>query len=465
MTRCSVPVPWRTFAAGKGGYVRPFPAIWEAKYSMRVAYVLLWFPKPSETFVFQEIACLRRLGLDVRVHSLYGRLTRCLSPEMAAASRQVERLGIRGLPRLLGAVLYWWRRRPSAAAALTRRVVFRRWRDAEAAGENLWACWCGFHLARRFQAERIAHIHAPWAAGPATAAWVASTLTGTPFSFAAHAHDIYPPDGALNDKLRDASFVRAISRANMRYLGNHAPAHAAKLRMIHNGYPERDRPTAAVPMTPPCRLAALGRFVRKKGFDVLLQACRVLTDRGVDFRLALGGAGPEERRLKRLAAALRMGDRVRFPGFVRYDAVPAFLLDADVFVMPSVVAPSGDRDGIPSVVLEALLHRVPVVASDVGGMTEVVRDGLTGLLVPPGDPLALSDAIARLIGDRAFAIRAAEAGRDLARREFRLDAGCAQLIDLFRLHAAEGSRQPASRSPAGSASGRSACCTPVGSRT
>lgn len=386
----------------------------------RIAYVLHWFPEPSETFIFNEVRHLHGRGLDLRVLTLYGEIRGNPSTEMTSAGLEVERLGLGLIPKAPEALGFWRRRNPAMFRDLARTVPLRRWSDLEMAGENLWAFLCGFEVARRCEEEGIEHIHAPWANGPATAAWVASRLTGIPFSFAAHATDIYPPDGALAEKISAASFVRTENRANVEHLRAHAATDRdrQKIRLVYSGHPIRARAPAAVPMKPPFRLMALGRFVRKKGFDVLLEACHLLESRGIAWELTLGGEGPLGHRLRTLARRLDLDHRVHFPGFVPYEGVPGLLSGADVFIMPSVVDPSGDRDGLPNVIVEALMQRIPVVASDVCGISEVIRHGITGVLVPPGDSAALADGVASLIGDRGGAIGMAEAGRSLATELF-----------------------------------------------
>jgi glycosyltransferase involved in cell wall biosynthesis len=188
-------------------------------------------------------------------------------------------------------------------------------------------------------------------------------------------------------------------------------------------------------MRPPLRILALGRLVDKKGFEVLLRAGSILRGRGMDFTLAIGGSGPAGRRLRALSARLGLREQVRFPGFIRRDGVSAFLLSGDVFVMPSIVDRRGNRDGIPNVVLEALLHRLPVVASDVCGISEVIANGDTGFLVPPGDAAAVAEAIVSAAADRRGSLAMAERGRDRVCRQFNLRDTCDRMSALFEKHA------------------------------
>jgi glycosyltransferase involved in cell wall biosynthesis len=304
------------------------------------------------------------------------------------------------------------------AARFLQQVAVRRWRSLETTGEALWACLSGVHLAGLMTAAGIDHIHAPWADGPATAAWVASRLSGIPFSFCAHAQDIYPPDGALLEKLSAAAFIRTENRSNLRYLSGLFPQMAGKLVNIYPGAPMEKAQRQAVPGPPPFRLLAVGRFVRKKGFPLLLEACRLLMEQGVDFQLTLAGDGPERPQLAKLLREYRLTSRVELPGFLPHGQISRLLQQAHLFVMPSLVAPSGDRDGIPTVILEALLHEVPVVATEVSGIPEVVIPGETGWLSTPEDPEALARDMRAALSDPAQAQRRAQAGGELVAREF-----------------------------------------------
>ncbi|MCC2111994.1 MAG: glycosyltransferase family 4 protein [Hyphomicrobiales bacterium] len=399
---------------------------------MRTAYILLWFPKPTETFIFREVINLRRFGLPLQVFSLYGPWRRDLSVEMAEVADDVERLGVRALPQLLASFLYWLFRKPAAVGRLLRDAVFRRWRGVEKTAENLWAFVAGFHLARRFEAEGIEHIHAPWAGGPATAAWVAARLTGRPFTFTARAWDIYPPDALILDKIREAAFVRCETGANVTHLRELSGADPTKFELTYNGVPLIAAGDASVAMKPPVKVLAIGRFVAKKGFDQLIRATRLLADRGIDIEVTFAGDGPLGDKLKRQAQEFGLSDRIAFPGYVSYDCVGDLFMAADMVVMPCVIAASNDRDGIPTVIIEALLHRLPVVSTAVSGIPELIENEVTGLLVGERDPQALADAIARLIEDRDLALRLAEAGRARVHERFNPETNHRRVLDLYQ---------------------------------
>jgi len=407
----------------------------------KVAYILLWFPKPSETFIFREVVNLKKMGLPLMVYTHYGELKKLLSPEMEAMSKEVVRLGTPFLKRLPGDLLYWRKRNPSMVSWLFENVPFRRWRSVEVAGENLWGFLCGFTLARYFEEDGIDHIHANWANGPATSAWVASKLTGIPFSFMGRAVDIFPPDGALREKIRDSQFVRVNPKINIDHLAAYADGSTEKIHLTYDGYPLAEFQEAPVPMEPPYRILALGRFARFKGFEFLIRAARIMVDHGLDFHLTFAGSGARGIMLKGLTKALGLDRRISFPGFITHDRVSDLFCQTDVFVMPSIIHWTGERDGIPNVLVEALLHRIPVVATDVAGIGEVILNGETGYLVSQRDPWALAHAIIKMTKDRDKALEMAEKGRALVLDMFDPEKCHRGVLELYeQFHSSDGGK-------------------------
>lgn len=395
----------------------------------RTAYVTLWFPKPSETFVVSEVAALRQAGLPVSVHSLYGPLKNANA--MLLADVPVERLGLAALPRILLAFLASLAQRPWRTLSLVGLTLLSPGGGFEKYGENLLAVFCGFRLARRFRQLGIEHVHATWANGSATAAWCAASLLGIPFSFSARAGDVHPPDGLLARKLRLAAFARVDSAYNLPHLRALVPGSPDTVRLVYNARTLAPAAEAPVPMGRPLQLLAAGRFVETKGFQHLVEALALLRAEGLDARLTLAGDGPWRARLKAAVERLGLSDYVQFPGFIPHEGMPALLRAADMLVMPSIRRPNGDSDGLPTVIVEALLHRLPVVATNVASIPDVVRHGETGLLAPEGDPAALAQAIARMAADRGAALDMAARGRELALHLFDPTACGAALLGLI----------------------------------
>jgi colanic acid/amylovoran biosynthesis glycosyltransferase len=395
-----------------------------------IAYLARILPVLSETFVVREIAALRRLGLVVRPFSLYRPEPGSVHPELPALRDEVEVL-VRPLhPLYLLAHLLYAARRPARYAGCLRRYVL-----GSGAPHGRLRALAQFSAAPfaalRLRRAGVTHIHAHFANTAAGVAMMAAFLEDLPFSFTAHAYDLFVDDLLLPAKLSAAAFIVTISEFNAAYLREHYPeARSADLHVIHCGVdPDRFTPRPRRTASPPAVLA-VGRLVVKKGFHVLIEACALLRDQGVRARCVIAGDGEEAARLRALAAKLDLSTDVILTGAL----LPADLLEyyaqADVFVMPS--CPSGnDRDGIPNVLIEAMAMEIPVVSTRLSGIPELVRHGETGLLVRPDDPPGLAAAVARLLGDPVLGLRLGRAARELVVRDFNIRSSARRLFTLF----------------------------------
>jgi len=395
------------------------------------AYVLLWFPKPSETFVFCEVKNLLQLGLPIYVHTLYGRIKRDLSSEMQSYEGRISRLGFRSLFVLPLFIMYWFFRSPVKVTKLIVQVVFRRWKGIEKTAENAWACFCAFYLAYRFEKDQIKHIHAPWACGCATAAWLASRLTDIPFSFTMHAWDIYPPDSLIYEKTKDALFIRSVTQYNIDYLQKLTACSLNKLHLTYIGVPMKSGHADPVRLESPYQLLAIGRLVGKKGYKFLLQACKVLKTKRIAFHLDIVGDGSYLEQLIKLCKSLELESHVTFHGFQPYESIPAFFTKADIFIMPCIIHSSGDRDGIPTVLLESLTHHVPVITTPVSGVPELIEDGVTGVLVPEKDPAAIAEAVILLVTEKQKAWDMADKGNQKVLEMFNAEENHKNILTLY----------------------------------
>jgi glycosyltransferase involved in cell wall biosynthesis/SAM-dependent methyltransferase len=401
---------------------------------LNLVYVVKRFPKVSEAFVLQEIQELLRQGERVTICSLRRPLPG--DPAHPGAAELVEGTiyaphgGMRSLLLLVAAgarVLATSPRRALSALGWTLDLALER-RDVgvlERFGEAAY-------LEARLPPD-AEHLHAHFANAPATVALLLSRLTGRPFSFTGHASDIFElPDGELRPKLGAARFAAAVSEYTRSYLAARAGReHALKVVVVRNGvdrerFPAREREPEGVPL-----ILSVGRLVEKKGMDTLVDACARLAARRREFRCEVVGDGSQRERLEERAQELGLRSRVVFVGSRTHDALPATLASATVFVLPSREASSGKREGLPVALTEAMAVGVPVVTTPVSGIPEVVRDGESGLLVPPDDPDALADALERVLADGGLRRRLAAGARPAA-AEFDLSRSTARLRRLFR---------------------------------
>jgi glycosyltransferase involved in cell wall biosynthesis len=385
-------------------------------------------------WVPEQVAALRAAGLSVELHALRApdglfhqsaevaaleAATRYVYPLRAGAflaSLIAAPLRLRG--RLARALLRaaWTAPRESPAArlrALAHLAVAIHWVSTLRAG--------------------VAHVHADMAHAPATLALYAGELLGVPFSFTGHANDLFQRRVALRDKLARAAFVACISSFH-RDLYLREGAAPERLPIVHLGI-ELERFRLRPPPPDPAEplLLSAGRLVEKKGFDVFAEACAELWRRGLRFRAAVAGSGPLLDRLREQARALGLDGVLTYTGCtIAQEELPGFLSGGTVFCLACKPAADGDVDGLPVVLMEAMACGVPVVSTRLAGIPDLVADEETGLLAPPGDPIALADAIERLLGDPLLRRRLVEQGRRRVEEEFELRGANRRLAEWIR---------------------------------
>ncbi len=394
------------------------------------------FPKLSETFVLYEMLELERIGIGVEVFPLVREREASMQPGAEDIVRRAHDVRLRSRA-VLAAQWHWLRLRPRRYLATWGRAILGNARSPKFLVRTLAVVPLAATFARRIEDLDVDHVHAHWATHPALAAWVIGRLTGRTYSFTAHAHDIYVERPMLAEKLRGAAFAVTISEYNRRLLTGWYGRLADRVEVIHCGVDAavfRPRPEAATADAPPDRpfeVLSIATLQPQKGHAVLVAAARRLVDRGMAVRVRMVGEGEERPALEAAIAAAGLADHVLLLGRQPRDRVAELLREADVVVQPSIVLSSGKTEGIPVALMEALASRVPVVATAVSGVPELVEDGVTGRLVLPGDDAALADALADLQRDPADAARMAEAGRVRVLASFDLRTNTRQLADRF----------------------------------
>lgn len=236
----------------------------------------------------------------------------------------------------------------------------------------------------------------------------------------------------LADALERSKFVVTVTDYNVARLEECSPAARGKIRRIYNGIDlGRFRPQP-LPGTQPPEIVSVGRLVEKKGFPYLIEACRLLKDRGRDFRCTIIGEGDKEQQLRRQIAELGLTGVVSLTGPLSSDAVMAAITRGVMLALPCIVGDDGNQDALPTVMLEAMALGRAVVSSDLSGVVEIVDHGETGLIAPRRDSLALADAMDRLLGDPELQAACGRAGRRKAERLFNLRTNAGQVASLFR---------------------------------
>ena len=407
---------------------------------MSVAYIMSRFPKLTETFILYEIVALEEQGLDVVLYPLWREQTTVIHPEAAPL---VERANY--TPTLswdiIKASLHYLGRHPRRYLSAVWTLLRRNWGSLRYFLGALAIIPKSALFARRMTAEGVTHIHAHFASHPAAAAFFIHRLTGIPYSFTAHGSDIHREKRMLPEKVAEADFVVPISSFNREVILNACgfdDAAAGKMVVIHCGVDSRYfRPqpnhNGRYAEGKTLNLICVGTLHEVKGQSYLLEACRLLHQRDIPFNCRFVGSGPDEAALKKQTAENGLEKKVHFLGRRPRDEVVQLLGEADVLVAPSVPSRDGRREGIPVVLMEAMACGLPVVASRLSGIPELVEDGRSGLLVPPGDPEALADTLARLYHEPETRQNMGQAGRDVILQTFDLHTNAARLAGRFQM--------------------------------
>ncbi|CAN5322072.1 hypothetical protein BH20ACT5_BH20ACT5_23940 [soil metagenome] len=376
----------------------------------RIGYVLKMYPRFSETFIVSELTAREATGEDIEIFSLRppsdGRFHEALA-RVRANTTYLTHQGRRAsdLWALLaeaGAVL------PGLPGAMPELLAAEVGDAAQAV-----------ELALLVRQRRITHLHAHFASVATTVARLTALLTGVPYSFTAHAKDIFHADVDQEDlrrKLADAQHVVTVSRFNLEHLREQFGPAADQVTLVYNGLdldafgfdPSVRRPT----------ICSVGRLVEKKGFDVLIDACALLAAGGRTVDCEIAGAGPLHLALEEQIANRGLTGSVRLTGPMPQSGVRDLLRRSAVFAAPCVVGADGNRDGLPTVLLEAMALGTPCVGTDVTGIPEVIRHEDTGLMVSQHDAAGLAEALGRLLDDERSSAAMAGRARSLVEEDF-----------------------------------------------
>lgn len=399
-----------------------------------ITVVVSRFPKFTETFVVGEVVALEQLGWTVYIHPL---LPPEPEPHQPDAKPLVERARYgepwgRASWAALGRAL---RRQPASVAQVVGRLVRDTWRRPSFLIKDLVLLPRICAVAEDVVDLGVGHVHAHFATHAGFAAWSIRRLTGTPYSIVAHGSDVHRHQQMLATKVAEAEFVATVSGFNQAVIRSVCrPEDASRVVVVRLGI-DLERlvdggGTPNVPASPP-RVLCVGSLHEVKGQAYLVRALARLRGNGRDVEVVFVGDGPDRSMLVTLADDLGVSGAVEFVGPLPHGEVLDLYGTAALVVAPSVASSDGRKEGIPTVLLEAMAAGVPVIASDLAGVGELVRDDVTGLLTRPGDVESLAAAIERLLDDAELRCRLCSGAASLLREEFDRTATTRRMGDLM----------------------------------
>lgn len=406
------------------------------RQGLKVAYMMSRFPKITETFVLFEMLAVEEQGVQIELYPLLREKTEVMHPEAVA---YVERANFQPFisREILGAHGRFLRRKPLTYLQTLGRLLW-----ANFGSKDLFVGALGIfpkvvYFAEKMEKEGIEHIHAHFATHPAAAAWIIHRLVDIPYTFMGHGSDLNRYTHMLREKVIESKYTFPISQLFREMIVKQCgEQYRHKVQVVHCGvdmdvFEYRTTPTSHEIGEGPFKIFCVGTLHEVKGQTYLIQACNLLQERGVDFECHFVADGPDWEMLQQQVNDLGLTERVRFHGRVTREEVVELLSDADMLATPSVPASDGKREGIPVVIMEAMARGVPVVASRLSGIPEIVRDEETGLLADPRDYRKLADQIERLYDDVELRKRLNKAGREMVINEFDLNRNVARLIEFF----------------------------------
>ncbi len=403
-----------------------------------LGYILKGYPRISETFISNEIQLLEELGFRLRLFPMR-------HPRESFCHDSVKKIKakITYLPtelttdflRLLYPNIFLAIKRP-ATYGKAMAIAAKRFQRTRKTATFKHLFQAGFMVNNcLLQEPDIVHLHGHFAHSPTSVTMFAALLSGLPFSFTAHAKDIYTSNRKqLREKIKLADFVVTCTQHNVRYLRDLAGPVSTPIHCVYHGIDIQlfNGPGAQLAPRPPYKLLTVARITEKKGLPTLYRALDLLKKRGLDFRHTLIGDGDDREEILGLIKELQLSDTCSWLGTQTHNEVLSQFRGSDLFILGCEIAKNGDRDGIPNVLVESLAMGVPAVSTTVSAIPEILLNGSTGLTVTPSDSLAMANGIEKMLTDSVLRKQIIQKGQDFVTSNFDNRHWVVQLADVFR---------------------------------
>jgi len=418
--------------------------------SSKIAFIFSQFPAYDETFILREMNELRKTGLSFEIYSLKIPKDKIMHEEAKDLAKTTSYLPFFSL-KLLGCDLFYLFRYPLRYFPAFFQAL---WFNLKSPNFFLKTCAIWYKavgFAFKARQDGITHVHGQWATFPATVAFIISKLNNIPFSFTGHAHDIYLDTTMLAFKIKRAKFVTTCTEHNKHYLVGLVVSPRSivnslwkkrkdklkketedKIIVNYHGVDLKKfaRPSSIVHRPSSLRILSVGSLLECKGFEYLIEACRILKDEDIYFKCTIAGGGKLEQSLKSQVSSHKLEDKVKFTGYIKQDQLIPLYKEADVFVLAMVPE---IHWGIPNVLLEAAASSVPVICTMLPSIPELVKDGETGFIIPAKDPMVIALAIKKLYCEQELRKKIGEAGRKVVEQKFDVAANALKLKRLFEI--------------------------------
>lgn len=403
----------------------------------QIAYILKGFPRISETFISNEILQLEQHGFSLRIFSMRHPRENFCHNSVKQIKAKIDYLPTELLldfPRLIAPNIFLAVKQPvtySKALALAKQR-FQRTRKLATVKHLLQGGYLTWHFLRKD--STITHLHGHFAHSPTSVTMFAAILAKKPFSFTAHAKDIYTSNrDQLAEKIEAAEFVVTCTKANANYLQSIAKDCDTPIHCIYHGIDLAlfNNTTQQRALQNPYRFFTVARLTAKKGLPTLYRALALLKEQKISFQHVLIGDGDDRKEILALIDDLDLTDSCTWLGTRTHDDVLSQFSQSDLFILPCEVAENGDRDGIPNVLVESLAMGVPAISTNVSAIPEIIIDGKTGRTVAPRNPHLLAEAIIELMENEVLRSEFIANGRQWVNERFDNRRWLAKLAEIF----------------------------------
>jgi len=392
------------------------------------------FPHLPETFILREMTELEKHDLDIFLFPLIKQDSKIIHQE---AQKWIKKAQFTPYisRQILESNIRIFLSRPQKYFTIFVKMVYLNLTSLNFLLRSLALFPKSIYFAEIAEEQNIEHFHAHYATHPALVAWIIMNITGISYSVTVHAHDIFVRKTMLAEKLKNAQFIIAISEFNKDYLVEKIyPTLAEKTHVIHCGI-RPETYSGDMSSSPDNRsefeLISIGSLQKYKGQIYLIEACEQLMKSGIPFHCHIIGEGEERSVLENLISRFGLSSYVTLHGGLPQEQVAQYLQRGDCYIQPSIIAPNKKMEGIPVSIMEAMASNLPVVATKISGIPELVRHQLTGLLVNEKNAKELAEAIVFLYQNPNKAKEFARKGRELVKTEFNLVENTKKIYALF----------------------------------
>jgi len=404
---------------------------------MKILYILNVFPTISETFIVNEITGLIDLGHEIEIISLnrpkqgiihkrikdYDLIRR--TTYLKFDSNKYSRLEIF---EKATHELFENGRLTTEQKNKLLDLCYQKKQGKEIALRRFLDC---LNLIKIIKEKNIEHIHCHFAKENVLMAYAISRMIGIPYTFTTHAYDIFiNPNKSLKIWAQHAKKVITISEFNKRYMNEQLGINLKIEIITYSKYLDKLKPVKEYSVCP-FKIISVSRFVEKKGYPYLIEACKILKQRNIAFSCEIHGYGPEKKKLEQLIGKQGLHKDVSLKGELNHEEVIEFIKKGSVFVLPCIKASNNDMDGIPNVLMESMALEIPTIATDVTGIPELIDHETNGIMVPQNDSSALADAIVKIKNDPVFAESIRKKSREKVMEKFNVEKNVKKLVEVF----------------------------------